>query len=439
MSINIAFSAKSKNLSNEVEIARNIGKEAGYSVSETNFNQQSKILFFDFCSCGDVLLNFYQGQITCECQTNHVGPGFHAGVVDFLDKFARECDLSFELHDEADYFTNRNFKQLQDKFNQWLSGVVHFVLEHANSNEYNSLMISWETTLYYPEEIPGTVISSMGRFPIAKLAEYDQSKENIELLAKEFFIWNDLEKNARFYRNSALTELWTNCYFMPSSRSEQDQVINGQIIAFLEKAVAIDPTLPFPKREYIELCELHGVKGISVESLLDYTFLESIGYRKKLINHQIGNLKISLPGYFLFEIQKQAGYDHLFYDNFVEGWHELRLTAFQGKKAETKFNSETFANTIEEPITLNLKGIKCRAAYLGESKNLVNDKPYYSVIAEALSDKQISLMTFSFDKESEKDWAFSLLNSITAVPSVEMEKQGLFSYVWNFFARFFRK
>ncbi|MDR3197667.1 MAG: hypothetical protein LBU34_07320, partial [Planctomycetaceae bacterium] len=378
MSINITFSAKSKNLSHEVEIAENMGKEAGYIVSENGVNiPQHRILQFEFCpSAEEVLLNFYQGRIICECQTNVVGPGFHAEVVDFLDKFARECDLSFELHDGADYFADRNFEQLQHEFNRWLSGVIHAILYCANSNEYSSLMISWPLTdFYYPEEVPGTVVTPAGRFPIAKLIKYDQSKENIEHLAKEFFIWNDREKNARFYRNNALAKLWSECYFMPSSRSIQDQRINGQIIAILEKAAAIDPALPFPKREYLELCELHDVKGISVEPLPDYTFLESIGYRKKTIIYTVGNLKIPVPGYFLFELQERAGYDHLFYDKFEEGWHELRLTAFQGKKAKTKFSSEIFADAVEEPITLDLEGVKCRAAYAGKSKNLVRDKP----------------------------------------------------------------
>jgi hypothetical protein len=418
-----------------------MGKEEGYILLyEKNVSRKHRVLCLIFCPGGELLLNFYRGQIICECQTNIAGPGFHAYVVNFLDKFAQKCNLFFELDDKTGYFTDRNFDQLQKHFNRWLKGVIHSILSNADSSEYHSLMICWSLDSYFPNNSAETVVTPMGRFPIAKFAEYDQSKDNFENFTKEFFVWNDFEKNARFYRNSAIAMLWSDCYFMPSSRSEQDRIINEEIVTFLEKAAAIDPTLQFPKREYIELCKLHGVKGISVDALPDYTLFESIGYRKEPVLYTIGNLKITIPGYYLFEIQKQSGYDHLFYDNFVEGWHELRLTPFQRKKTETKFDPKIFANTIDEPITLNLKGIKCRAAYIGKSQKMVRDKPYYSVIAEAFSDKQINLMTLSFDKESEKDWAFSLLNNMTAITSEEIElpqKQGLFSYVFSFLSRLF--
>jgi hypothetical protein len=48
-------------------------------------------------------------------------------------------------------------------------------------------------------------------------------------------------------------------------------------------------------------------------------------------------------------------------------------------------------------------------------------------------------MTLSFDKESEKEWAFSLLNSMTSTPLGETSKGGLFGFIWRFFSRLFGK
>lgn len=422
MSIGITFNAKSKNPVKEATVAVNLAEASGYVAEEEYINRQHTVLRFEFCPGGEVFLNFHRGRIVCECRTNVAGPGFHAALVEFLDDFVRKCGLTFELHDETDYFTNRHFEQLQQEhFNRWLSGIAHVVSRQAVNPEIDNLMICWPLDGYRPKNIPGTIITPMGRYSVAKFVEYGSSKDGVAKLAEEFFVWNDKEKNARFYRNGALALLWTECYFMPSRRSDQDRFINARILDLLNKSIA-DPTLSFPKREYRELCELHGAKGTPVDSLPDFTRFDSIGYRRETITHTVGNLNIPLPGCFLLEIQKKPGYDHVFYDAIDDNWHELRLTAFQGRKAETEFDAKIFEGSIDEPITLNLEGVRCRAAYSGKSRHQVKGKPYYSVIAQAFSDKQINLMTLSFSRETERDWAFELLQRLTAGPSKKMEE-----------------
>ena len=62
--------------------------------------------------------------------------------------------------------------------------------------------------------------------------------------ARDFFIWNEIEKDAVYYRNCALVLLNQSCFFMPSSRCETDKKVNDRIIECLEKALAMDSSLP---------------------------------------------------------------------------------------------------------------------------------------------------------------------------------------------------
>lgn len=441
MSIDITFSAQSKNIDNEISAVKYMAGEK-YLIDEIA-KEKSHILYFEFCCYGKFELVFSRSlnQIICVCQTNLAGPGFHAYIVDFLEKFAQAYNLSFNIDDETNYFTHRNFEQLQEHFNGWLRGLINTSLTQLNSENYSSLIICWNES-FFPINRAETVITPMGRFPIAKLSEYCQSQDSIKEFAKEFFVWNELEKDARFYRNNALVILWAKCCFMPSSRSNFDAIINGKIISLLEKAAACDSSLPFPKREYSELCKLHGVnENPIVDSTPDYSFVESIGYRKEQVRYYIGNLIITISGNYLAERQKQG--DHVWYDGrgLVEGWHELRLSAFKGKKTESKFFPPLFDGAVEKPIILNLQGLKCKAAYIGKAEKLFKNKPYYSVVAQANSHKQICLLTLSFDKESEKDWAFAILKNITAIPpdEKELQEQSLLSYIFNFITRLWRK
>lgn len=141
-----------------------------------------------------------------------------------------------------------------------------------------------------------------------------------------FFVWNELEKDAYFYRNSAMVLLHQFCYFMPSVRSKQDEQVNQEIIKLLETALSMDRRLPFPKKEYLEVCSLDGHVPVDLEGVSTFPEEVSIGCRKHLVYRKIGNMSFGIPGNFLYDEANSASMDH-YYDG--EGMEVMIITSMR--------------------------------------------------------------------------------------------------------------
>lgn len=209
-----------------------------------------------FCKLGDLFLNYqYEGKentddivsVTGECQTNLLGPGFHKAAIAFIDRLQQATDTRFEVEDETEYYTERDFEAMKKKhFHKWLAKLFEIIQEQEDKGS-TSLSICWDFNKYYPQSDSGIVISPLGSFRLSEVIRRIR-EEGIESFADDFFIWNNPERDARFHRGLALNAMWEDCYFMPSERSEEDARINGYIISELETAASLDPSLPFPKR-----------------------------------------------------------------------------------------------------------------------------------------------------------------------------------------------
>lgn len=274
------------------------------------------------------LMLFRNFKVTAEAQSNIAGPGLHKAIVDFIDELQQICKQKFHVNDETEYYDTRDFSALKTAFYNWFKSVLRLVEEEKQKGELESLMICWDLNKYYPEEIKGTVVSPWGRINPEVVLPLIESV-GVESIAKELIIWSEEEKDARFYRNSALNALWEDCYFMPSSRSETDYAINGEIIDCLEKAIALDPTLPIPKKEYVELCKLHGTEPMDISALTDFECNYPIGYRKEWIRTTIGELRFPLPGNDLY-VYDENDHVNVWYDTNEEDWHNaFRVSAYR--------------------------------------------------------------------------------------------------------------
>ncbi len=151
------------------------------------------------------------------------------------------------------------------------------------------MCVCWDTEQYMPEDIPGTVITPMGRFPLEWLKS-TLEREGPEALAARLCLWvHPGEWDALFHRNLALNQLWERCYFAPSARSGEDAALNSAICANLERAAQLDPSLPLPRSTYAEVCALAGREPVLPDGPeLELAF--EPGYRKGLVTHAIGPL-----------------------------------------------------------------------------------------------------------------------------------------------------
>lgn len=268
---------------------------------------------------------------------------------------------------------------------------------------------------YYPQSDSGIVISPLGSFRLSEVIRRIR-EEGIESFADDFFIWNNPERDARFHRGLALNAMWEDCYFMPSERSEEDARINGYIISELETAASLDPSLPFPKKEYEELCRLHGCTPVPTDGIPTYETEFAIGYRRGIINHKVGRIRFSLPGSYLEDTDDGT---LVYYDAAADNWHTVRCTGYSTN------GEPDFLDVEEEMIEeREFDGGKYRLYDMGIGQDSEDEEPYPVYSCHALCSNQYTLFTLCASRlEDLKKLSGEFLPTLVADQPIEPENK----------------
>lgn len=368
----------------------------------------------EFCPGGGLYMKLEEqaGEtiLSGECCTSVVGPGFHAAAIGFVDTLAAEAGLALDMDDETGYYRDRDFGGMRERyFDRRLKMLVDICMAKSREEGLNSLCLNWSADQYKPARIDGTVVTPMGRFSLEGLQRRFR-EAGVESFAREYYLWNEPERDARFYRNLALTLLWEQCSFMPGSRSEEDEGINNEVVRLLERALSMDRTLPFPKEEYLLICGLDGRAPVDLSGVPDYESEFRIGYRRDTVTWRLGNLDVSIDGSFLFSYDDSSGHgDYVWYDGLDTDWHTVRMTAFQSNEPAA-FRPGAFEGLFPEEFEAG-DGL-CRAAWAGLAEE--NGEAWEDVVAQVICGGQITFITVSCQRPEGREWAFSLLRGLRA-------------------------
>lgn len=405
MSIGFRLTAKCKNISSFQESLDAVAARNNISASHSEDYSELSL-----CRLGNIFFNYEpEGDeivIAGDCQTNLLGAGFHKYATEIACELIRQSELSFEVEDDTEYYEHRDFERMRSEhFYPWLKAIMKLCCERMEQGADMSA-ICWDYNKYIPQGVKGTVVSPFGRINPHHFMERIEN-EGIETLANEFFMWNNEERDAQFYRNIALSALWEDCYFMPSARSDADEEINAFIIGNLEKAVEMNDSLPFPKEDYLLLCRLAEQEPIDVSFLPDYVHEFPIGYHKGKVTYKLGNLSFDLPGHYLyFEEEDSRGY----YDGVDENWHVVRTLAYSIPDDEVNYLEDNENVLVEEKFFNNGK---CRLYDLGGEEDGSDSE--YVCQCQIITEHQFTLFTISCEgKEEAMAFSTDFVEHLTA-------------------------
>lgn len=419
MGLGFTIHTKIKDIEKFQQAVESQAVESGYNAEH---DESSSTV--SFCRLGDLFLNYqHEGEgntdnvisVNGDCQTNMLGPGFHKAAIEFIDRLQQATETRFEVEDETDYYTERDFEAMKKKhFHKWLAKLFEIIQEQEDKGS-TSLSICWDLNKYYPQSDSGIVISPLGSFRLSEVIRRIR-EEGIESFADDFFIWNNPERDARFHRGLALNAMWEDCYFMPSERSEEDARINGYIISELETAASLDPSLPFPKKEYEELCRLHGCTPVPTDGIPTYETEFAIGYRRGIINHKVGRIRFSLPGSYLEDTDDGT---LVYYDAAADNWHTVRCTGYSTN------GEPDFLDVEEEMIEeREFDGGKYRLYDMGIGQDSEDEEPYPVYSCHALCSNQYTLFTLCASRlEDLKKLSGEFLPTLVADQPIEPENK----------------
>ena len=419
MGLGFTIHTKIKDIEKFQQTVESQAVESGYNAEH---DESSSTV--SFCRLGDLFLNYqHEGEgntdnvisVNGDCQTNMLGPGFHKAAIEFIDRLQQATRTRFEVEDETDYYTERDFEAMKKKhFHKWLAKLFEIIQEQKDKGS-TSLLFCWDVNKYYPQSDNGIVISPLGSFRLSEVVRRIR-EEGIESFADDFFIWNNSERDARFHRGMALNAMWEDCYFMPSERSEEDARINGYIISELETTASLDPSLPFPKKEYEELCRLHGCVPVPTDGIPSYETEFAIGYRRGIVNHKVGKIRFSLPGSYLEDTDEGT---LVYYDAAADNWHTVRCTGYSTD------GEPDFLDVEEEMIEeKEFDGGKYRLYDMGIDQDSEDEEPYPVYSCHALCPNQYTLFTLCASRlEDLKKLSSEFLPTLVADQPIEPEKK----------------
>ena len=419
MGLGFTIHTKIKDIEKFQQAVESQAVESGYNAEH---DESSSTV--SFCRLGDLFLNYqHEGEgntdnvisVNGDCQTNMLGPGFHKAAIEFIDRLQQATETRFEVEDETDYYTERDFEAMKKKhFHKWLAKLFEIIQEQEDKGS-KSLLFCWDLNKYYPQSDSGIVISPLGSFRLSEVIRRIR-EEGIESFADDFFIWNNPERDARFHRGLALNAMWEDCYFMPSERSEEDARINGYIISELETAASLDPSLPFPKKEYEELCRLHGCTPVPTDGIPTYETEFTIGYRRGIVNHKVGRIRFSLPGSYLEDTDDGT---LVYYDAATDNWHTVRCTGYSTN------GEPDFLDVEEEMIEeREFDGGKYRLYDMGTGQDSEDEEPYPVYSCHALCSNQYTLFTLCASRlEDLKKLSGEFLPTLVADQPIEPENK----------------
>ena len=418
MSIGFTFTGRVKKPETLLVAAQRLAEERSYGVYQREDGLNLSLCPLD----GRVYVTWKKGsgllsqwEVEGECVSTPAGPGLHQAAVEALDALPIQ---KLHVEDETEYFQHRDFdRMLREHFHPWLKTMVD-MLTGQFGEDHTNVCMCWDLDAYMPEDVPGTVVTPVGRFSGRWMRETVE-RQGIETLAERFFLWyHPGKRDALYNRQVALNLLWEHCYYAPSSRSQEDASNNEAICKNLEMAAMLDRNIPLPRRAYEEICQL-ARRAPALPEGPELTEEFEPGYRKGLVTCSIGALRFTIPGSYRYEREQwdeNSGCD-LWCDDAAMSpiW---RVNGYQKREG-----SAAFTPTLDGDNDLTEFKIENGAVRYGwRELPQENGQPLWQVRAEVITGPSLFVITVTHLEPEERPGIVELVRKIT-VQTQDVKKQ----------------
>lgn len=238
------------------------------------------------CPQGKIVVTEEDKTMILTANTRHAGAGFHAFVIELYDAIQEEVPGEYEVIDDLEYVNDGDFHRLHHIYENELDYVKNMILTDPEFRDRNYL---YDETYYLPINDEDKVLTSTGAMDKSEFIKADPHD-----LMDHFYVWNDWDRDARFYRNAALTLLAKEGRGLYAGMNDETEKISNEIVDYLDIAHKMDPDLPLPLHQYEEL-----VKILDRENKLkDAPAMpeEAAEYRTRDVYHLFEDARVVAPG-----------------------------------------------------------------------------------------------------------------------------------------------
>ncbi len=238
------------------------------------------------CPQGKLVVSEEDGDMIIRANTRHAGAGFHAFVVDILKDLQEEVQGEYELVDDMEYDKDEDFERLQSLYQDEMDYIRGVLLKNDLFRQQNYM---YDETFFLPMNRENRILTSTGDIDLKEFKNMNTSD-----LMDSFYVWNDWDRDAKFYKNCALTLLASEGVGKYTLMNDSTIKHANDICEYIEAAYQKDVNIPLPLEAYCDLCEKldreNKIKdGVSMEE-------EVIQYRTREVYHLFADARVVASG-----------------------------------------------------------------------------------------------------------------------------------------------
>ncbi|MBI5531349.1 MAG: hypothetical protein HY898_01445 [Deltaproteobacteria bacterium] len=348
------------------------------------------------------------GRLLASGKTSSAGPGYHAFVVDLLDRLARDLELVWlprtpdaDWADETGYFETRDFPRLQEEMLTWLRALAR----NLPDNEGSGFEVCMPMTHHFE-------VDAFCRTPLGPRdrAWFDSVAADPSR-GIDFFPWWEQGTSAGYHLGVALALMWNEVRWH-APENESERMVLQRVLDSLERAFKLDPSRAFPWAEWDELLQISRRKGCVSEWVHKQASHARpdprIGYRRHPVKVMLtGGWSIRIPGSFSEEWDDRGTFC---------GWGDGRTVWFTGfvlGNGADMTPDEMVGNGPDdegERFERRDGALVSRAVLCRESDP---DDTYWALKSDAAVPHRRAACTICFHDPSDRQWAMTTWQSLT--------------------------
>ncbi|MFM7162567.1 MAG: hypothetical protein ACKO3P_19590 [Planctomycetaceae bacterium] len=394
------------------------------------------------------------GRLRLSTKTTTVGPGYHRWLCRVIQRLGEEFEVEWlqyneeaEPGDDTCFFFHHEPARVDQEMLRWLRTVAQQVQAMASSGSGLDLQVNMPPNPVFAH--PGPILTPLG----PRSLEWLQRVAVDPSAGTDIFPWWEEGQSASMLLNRALCRMWEQvCWRAPLDETEGELLLD--LHNDLAAAYALDPTLPFPWREWAEVLDLleEDESANEVEPRIAETVREFAGQvpaSQPKVSYRRGTLRASLPGQWSIELpgslaeteDADGNWGALDADRQV--WtavlslaaqdggpvdrHELleALTALEHEEGEASTGGSPGPGPDSGAPSYPLASQPHVLGVAHFTRHDDADEPYWELTGRAAVDGQALVLTVLIPSATDKDWALEVWNSVRHDPSPDSQELSL--------------
>ncbi|HET7026600.1 MAG TPA: hypothetical protein VFI28_02790 [Candidatus Limnocylindrales bacterium] len=252
------------------------------------------------------------GRVTATAETSGVGPGYQTYVARLLERLGEDLSIEWEAVDASDAQDTTDSSERDRTGGRFVAtdrpAIERSHLAWLGSELARAREARRRGAMDIPVGMPADVRFAADAALVTPLGPRDDAWLERALadprIAIDILPWWTDATDARYLLARGMCLMWTEIRWRAPA-SDDERAVDDDALALLRRAFPLEPTLPYPWREWHELVELRGASDAMARQVAERSATgtpepagDPIGYRRREVTIVQAGWQLDVPGSF---------------------------------------------------------------------------------------------------------------------------------------------